>query len=159
MVKIVDGDTIWIDEPAGRVKVRLLGIDTPETKAPGTPVQCFGPEATVAAKRFLAGTRVWITTDPSQDTYDRYGRLLAYVWVDDDLINLDLISGGYAAEYTYEQPYRYWTRSEPQKAPHARPAPASGVPAAQADEAAALSTFGAGTSTSTATGSTHAEES
>ncbi len=106
VTKIVDGDTIWIRQPTGKVKVRLLGIDTPETRAPGKQVECFGREATAAAVQLLTAAQVWVETDPTQNTHDRYGRLLAYVWLDDDLVNLDLITGGYAAEYTYDKPYR-----------------------------------------------------
>lgn len=108
VVDVVDGDTIWVEERDGRVKVRLLGIDTPETRDPDRPLECFGPEATAAITEAAAGGQVWLEVDPSQDTRDRYGRLLAYVWLDETtLLNRDLIAGGFAREYTYDQPYRY----------------------------------------------------
>jgi micrococcal nuclease len=50
---------------------------------------------------------VYLETDPSQDTVDKYGRTLAYVWVGGHLYNLDMIANGYAHEYTYYVPYRY----------------------------------------------------
>ena len=50
---------------------------------------------------------MYLETDPSQDTVDKYGRALAYVWVGGHLYNLDMIANGYAHEYTYYVPYRY----------------------------------------------------
>jgi micrococcal nuclease len=79
-LKVVDGDTIDIrDDVRGRLRVRLLGIDTPETKKPGYMVGCWGPEATEFAKSTLLGQRVAVTYDQSQGLYDRYGRTLAYL--------------------------------------------------------------------------------
>lgn len=107
--KVVDGDTIWVERDGRRVKVRLIGIDTPEIHDPRKPVQCFGQEATAAAESMLAGKQVLLEADPSQASIDRYGRDLAYVWVDGILANLVMIQGGYAHEYTYNVPYRYQT--------------------------------------------------
>ncbi len=80
VVRIVDGDTFYAAPVHGdrQIEVRVLGIDTPETKKPGTPVQCGGPEATAYAKRVLSGQIVTLVNDPSQDRLDRYGRTLAY---------------------------------------------------------------------------------
>lgn len=74
--RVVDGDTLVIN--GGKVRVR--GLDTPETKKPGTPVQCGGPEATAFAKRELLGEPVRLVTDPG-DLLDRYGRTVAEVWL------------------------------------------------------------------------------
>lgn len=75
VLKAVDGDTVDVrDDVRGRLRVRLLGIDTPETKKPGYSVGCGGPEATQFAQETLVGQRVSIISDPSQDTHDRYGR-------------------------------------------------------------------------------------
>jgi micrococcal nuclease len=80
VLKVVDGDTIDIrDDVRGRLRVRLLGIDTPETKKPGYTVGCWGPEATEFAKSTMLGQRVALIPDPTQDTTDRYGRTLAYM--------------------------------------------------------------------------------
>ena len=77
---MVDGDTVDIlDGVRGRLRIRLLGIDTPETKKPGYTVGCWGPEASEFAKSTLLGQRVAFVTDPSQGMYDRYGRTLAYL--------------------------------------------------------------------------------
>jgi micrococcal nuclease len=80
VLKVVDGDTIDIrDDVRGRLRVRLLGIDTPETKKPGYTVGCWGPEATQFAESTMMGQRVALETDPTQDRTDRYGRTLAYL--------------------------------------------------------------------------------
>ncbi|MGV9482368.1 thermonuclease family protein, partial [Gordonia aichiensis] len=107
VTRIVDGDTIWVDDSGHRRKVRLLGIDTPETRDPRKPVQCFGVEASNRAKEALAGKHVYLEFDQTQGDVDKYGRTLAYVWVGNELFNLDQIRGGYAFEYTYDLPYRY----------------------------------------------------
>ena len=80
VLKVVDGDTVDIvDDVRGRLRIRLLGIDTPETKKPGYTVGCWGPQATEFAKSTLLGQRVAFVTDPSQGMYDRFGRTLAYL--------------------------------------------------------------------------------
>jgi endonuclease YncB( thermonuclease family) len=79
---VIDGDTIRVrpleETRRSSYTVRLIGIDTPETKRPGTPVECGGPEASANLERIAEGRRVRLRTDPSQDTFDRYDRLLAY---------------------------------------------------------------------------------
>src|ERR1700694_1761421 len=80
VLRVVDGDTIDIrDDVRGRLRVRALGIDTPETKKPGYTVGCWGPEATEFAKSTMLGQRVALVPDPTQDTTDRYGGTLAYL--------------------------------------------------------------------------------
>lgn len=75
VLRVVDGDTVDIrDDVRGRLRIRVLGIDTPETKKPGTPVECWGPEATSFAESNLVGQRVAVVIDPTQDRTDRYGR-------------------------------------------------------------------------------------
>ena len=108
VIKVVDGDTIWVDNNGQRMKIRMIGLDTPESVDPRKPVQCFALEASAQAKTFLGGQQVYLETDPSQDTIDKYGRTLAYVWTASGrLFNLDMIADGYAFEYTYDLPYRY----------------------------------------------------
>ena len=86
----------------------MIGLDTPEVVDPRKPVQCFGREASAQAKTILGGQQVYLETDPSQDTIDKYGRTLAYVWTASGrLFNLDMIADGYAFEYTYDLPYRH----------------------------------------------------
>ncbi len=92
--RVVDGDTI---EVAGGERVRLIGIDTPETKAPNQPVGCFGKEASRFTSSVLPpGTAVRLVGDAEQR--DRYGRLLAYVYRKDDglFVNAELLRRGFA---------------------------------------------------------------
>ena len=108
VLKVIDGDTIHVDANGQRLKIRMIGLDTPETVDPRKPVQCFGREASAQAKTILGGQSVYLETDPSQDTIDRHGRTLAYVWTSSGrLFNLDMIADGFAFEYTYDLPYRY----------------------------------------------------
>ena len=87
--------------------MRLLGIDTPETRAPGKPVQCYGPAAAARVKRLLpVGQTVRLVTDPTQDTRDRYARLLAYVYKPGrsgarGSVNHSLVATGHAKAYVY----------------------------------------------------------
>lgn len=101
VVAVVDGDTIDVSfEQAGAERVRLIGIDAPESVSPSTPEQCFGAEASEALTDLLPpGTRVRLERD--LETRDRYGRLLAYVHHDDVLINARLIEHGYANAVFY----------------------------------------------------------
>jgi micrococcal nuclease len=107
VVRVVDGDTIIVRTPSGDERVRMIGIDTPESVAPNRPVECFGPEASAETARLLDGAAVDLEMDPGQGERDRYDRLLAYVWRGDRLINLDLIASGFGYEYTYDDAYAY----------------------------------------------------
>jgi micrococcal nuclease len=105
VLEVVDGDTIKVS--TGET-LRLIGVDTPETRDPRTPVQCFGREASARAHALLDGARIRLEHDPTQGRLDRYGRTLAYVWLPDGrLYNRTIIAEGYAHEYTYAVPYRY----------------------------------------------------
>jgi micrococcal nuclease len=107
VTRVVDGDTVKVRSRGFETTVRLIGIDTPETRDPSRPVGCFGPEASAQAKRLLpAGRRVRLVTDDTQDTRDRYGRLLAYVYTPGSSgptgsVNHRLVRGGYAKVYVY----------------------------------------------------------
>ena len=103
VLKVVDGDTIDIrDDNRGRLRVRLLGIDTPETKKPGYTVGCWGPEATEFAKSTMVGQRVALVPDPTQDRTDRYGRTLAYlVRADGWDYSVEAARAGTAHSYIY----------------------------------------------------------
>lgn len=108
VVDTSDGDTIIISKNCKPITVRLIGIDTPETVDPRKPVQCFGKEASDYTKNNVKGKKVQIETDDMQDTYDKYGRLLGYVILEDGTnFNKKLVEEGYAYEYTYKTPYRY----------------------------------------------------
>lgn len=108
VTKVIDGDTLVVEMNGKNVKIRLIGLDTPETVDPRKPVQCFGKEASDKAKEMLSGKRVRIEQDASQGEYDKYGRLLAYVYLPDGtLLNEYMIAEGYGHEYTYRLPYKY----------------------------------------------------
>jgi micrococcal nuclease len=96
VMRVVDGDTIQVQLGAGREKVRYIGIDTPETKDPRGPVQCFGREAADFNARLVGGRRVRLVRDVEER--DRYGRLLAYVYRERDglFVNAELARLGYA---------------------------------------------------------------
>lgn len=103
VLNVVDGDTIDIrDDVRGRLRVRLLGIDTPETKKPGYTVGCWGPEATEFARTTMVGQRVALVPDPTQDRTDHYGRTLAYlVRADDWDYSVEAARAGAARSYVY----------------------------------------------------------
>jgi micrococcal nuclease len=103
---VVDGDTIRI----GEERIRLIGVDTPETRKPGTPVQCFGKKATAFTKRLVEGRAVKLELDVERR--DRYGRLLAYVRRRSDglFLNAELVSQGYAQVLTVPPNVRYAER-------------------------------------------------
>ncbi len=90
--RVVDGDTFIVAEP--RERVRLIGADTPETVKPHWPVEPWGPEATAFTKEFLSGGKVRLEFDSQRR--DKYGRILAYVWVGNRLLNEELIRAGLA---------------------------------------------------------------
>lgn len=100
MVKAIDGDTIdvRVHTPDGdrRERVRLIGVDTPETKKPNTPVQCWGPEASAFTADLLTpGVPLYLERDV--EARDPYDRLLAYVYlVDGRFVNLELLARGFA---------------------------------------------------------------
>jgi micrococcal nuclease len=108
VVKVVDGDTIDLRMEGEVIRVRLIGINTPETVDPRKPVECFGKEASMRMKVFLSGGRVSLQYDSSQGMEDKYARRLAYVYLPDGtFINELMIAEGYAYEYTYRTPYQY----------------------------------------------------
>lgn len=102
VVGVVDGDTIVVRLGGAEERVRLLGIDTPESVDPRSPVECFGKEAAAHTASLLPpGTPVRLVRDV--EARDRYERLLAYVYRIDDgtFVNLRLVEDGYAAVLTY----------------------------------------------------------
>jgi micrococcal nuclease len=105
---VVDGDTVWVRRDGSLVKIRLIGMDTPETVDPRKAVQCFGREASAQAKRLLTGAQVYLAGDATQARRDRYGRELDYLWLaDGHFFNQIMIRQGFALEYTYDLPYRF----------------------------------------------------
>lgn len=98
VVGVVDGDTIRVMLDDVEERVRYIGVDTPESVAPGRPVECFAKRAARFNARLVEGERVRLVFDAERR--DRYGRLLAYVHVGDDFVNAELIRRGYATTLT-----------------------------------------------------------
>jgi micrococcal nuclease len=103
VVRAVDGDTLKVSVGGREQSVRLLGIDTPETHRPGTPVECGGPQASASMEALVPpGTRVRLESEPGQDRVDRYGRLLAYVRLSDGrLVEDEQLRSGWATTYVF----------------------------------------------------------
>jgi micrococcal nuclease len=99
VVRVIDGDTIVV---TGGTRIRLIGIDTPETVDPSSPLECFGPEASRYATEMLPiGARIRLVYDVER--LDHFGRTLAYVYKLDDgvFVNLALARDGYAVQATF----------------------------------------------------------
>lgn len=97
ITRVVDGDTMKVilkDGNSSEETIRLLLIDTPETVHPDKEVQPFGPEASAYAKRLLEHQDVQLEIDVSER--DKYGRLLVYLWIDDQMFNEMLLEEGLA---------------------------------------------------------------
>ena len=103
---MVDGDTIRVRLASGATEpVRYIGMDTPETNHPTRGEEPYGREATAVNRRLVAGKTVGLELDVQER--DRYGRLLAYVWVDGVMINAELVRLGYAQALTVPPNVRY----------------------------------------------------
>lgn len=89
--RVVDGDTLLL---VGGVRVRLIGVDCPETVKPDHPVEPWGPEASAFAKKFVSGGNVRLQFD--RERVDRFDRFLAYVFVGDTMLNEELLRAGLA---------------------------------------------------------------
>jgi len=108
VVNVVDGDTVDVRINGQVERVRLIGIDTPESVDPRQTVECFGREAAAKATELLNGRTVFLEADGSQADRDSFDRLLRYLWLEDGrMVNYELIDQGYAFEYTFAVPYRY----------------------------------------------------
>jgi micrococcal nuclease len=98
----IDGDTIAVNMNGKSESVRFVGVDTPETHKPNTPVQCYGPAAAAFTKSTIGTGKVRLESDPLSTNRDRYNRLLRYVYLPDGtLLNEKLIQQGYGFYYPY----------------------------------------------------------
>ena len=99
VLRVVDGDTISVRVGGHTERVRYIGVDTPESVKPGTPVQCYAERAAAANAALVAGREVKLVRDA--EPRDKYGRLLAYVYREDgSFVNAQLVREGYARTLT-----------------------------------------------------------
>jgi endonuclease YncB( thermonuclease family) len=105
VVRVVDGDTIVVNVGGREATVRYLLVNTPETVAPNTPVECYGREASAANKVLVEGKMVYLSKDISET--DRFERLLRYVFTLDGWVNAELVRGGYAQVATFPPDVKY----------------------------------------------------
>jgi micrococcal nuclease len=115
VVRAVDGDTLEVRLDDGEIEtVRVIGVDTPETVKPDTPVQCFGPRASAFEHRTVEGRRVRLLV--GVEPRDTYGRLLAYVWVlgrrRPRFLEIELLRRGLARTLTFHPNDRFAPRFE-----------------------------------------------
>ncbi len=94
VVRVIDGDTIEVSIAGDEEDVRYIGIDTPESVKPGTPVECYGHRASAANQRLVEGRTVRLVFD--RERRDAYDRLLAYVHAEGRFVNAALVRDGYA---------------------------------------------------------------
>ncbi|WP_310270321.1 thermonuclease family protein [Haloactinomyces albus] len=116
--RIVDGDTVELAALAAGtalagtspVEVRLLEIDTPETRDPSEPVQCYGREAAAHLTELIpVGSTVWVQRD--EELKDQYDRYLLYLWnAEGTFVNLEMVRGGFAEAELYQPNDKYWDR-------------------------------------------------
>ena len=104
--RVIDGDTIAVEKNGKKEKVRLIGVDTPETVHPSKPVEYFGKEASEFTRKNVEGKRVRLEYD--WQSRDKYGRLLAYVYIEENgtFLNAEIIRQGYGFAYT-RYPFKY----------------------------------------------------
>ena len=107
VVRVVDGDTIHVRVGERLEKVRYIGVNTPEVHHPRKGEEPGGREATDVNRSLVAGQRVRLETDVQ--ARDRYGRLLAYVWVGDTMVNAEMVRRGYAQVMTVPPNVRHQT--------------------------------------------------
>lgn len=124
VARVIDGDTIVVNingstsspQAGAETHIRLIGINSPELNDKRAQVACFAKKAKDEAEKLLGGKTVHLEKDPTQGDYDKYGRLLAYVFTEDgstsspqgrSFFNKLMIKKEYAYEYTYRLPYKY----------------------------------------------------
>ncbi|MGK2878958.1 MAG: thermonuclease family protein [Solirubrobacterales bacterium] len=95
VLRVVDGDTILVRGAGGRTeRVRYIGVDTPESVKPDSPVECFGKDASAFNKSLVNGRTVRLV--PDRETEDRFGRSLAFVYIGETFVNAELLRRGFA---------------------------------------------------------------
>lgn len=101
VARFEDGDTITVDMNGKTERIRMIGVDTPETQDPRKPVQCFGRAASTFTKELIGMHPVRLEADSLSDNRDRYNRLLRHVYLPDGrLVQAEIIKNGYGFAYT-----------------------------------------------------------
>ncbi len=110
LIRVVDGDTLLVELKGRRERLRLIGIDSPESVKPESPVECYGEEAKAYLTSLLSNeSDIILEYDETQGERDRFGRILAYVFtIDGKNLAEEMLRNGYAREYNYQKrnPYR-----------------------------------------------------
>jgi micrococcal nuclease len=109
VTRVIDGETVDARLADGReITVRLIGIDTPETRRPGVPVECGGVQASEALRRLVEGHSVQLVSDPTQDAVDRFGRSLFYVDRSSDGLDAgeEMLRRGWAEVFIFDQDFQ-----------------------------------------------------
>src|SRR5437867_2369962 len=100
VTRVIDGDTIEVSVAGVVEKVRLIGVDTPETVDPRKPVEFFGKEASGFIRNLVAGKKVVLRDELGGQDRDKYHRLLRYVYLEDGtFVNAEIIKQGYGHAY------------------------------------------------------------
>ena len=100
VVKVIDGDTIDVEKDGLKERIRLVGIDTPESVSPFEPIECYGVEASEYTKSLVLGKKVQLLVDQKQGDEDQYARKLRYVFLEDQShVNYQLVEQGFAHAY------------------------------------------------------------
>jgi micrococcal nuclease len=109
VIEVIDGDTIVVSAGNDQTElVRLIGIDTPEFGSSSSTSECYAEEAKVALGDLVASSTVRLERDITQADRDVFGRLLRYVYTEDDKqVNAWFVAEGYAREFTYDVPYEF----------------------------------------------------
>jgi micrococcal nuclease len=107
-IKTSDGDTARFEIDGKSVRVRFLGVNTPEVAGENKTEEPYGNEAMAYTKNKLDNaTNIEIEYDKNADKEDRFGRILAYIWVDGELFQEELVRNGYAKTYMIKSNYKY----------------------------------------------------
>jgi micrococcal nuclease len=107
--RVIDGDTVQVVVNGKRFTVRYIGVDSPESKKPGTPVQCFARESTAFNRALAQGRKVRMESDVNN--VDTFGRLMRYIYLDDGrMVNEEITRAGYALAATYPPDVKYQAR-------------------------------------------------
>jgi micrococcal nuclease len=110
VLQVIDGDTLDVVQGRQTVRLRLIGINSPEVDGPYRTEEYFGRQASARAKALLTDQTVLLETDPSQGGHDQYARQLCHLWLEDGrLFALEMLREGYAVRYWTTHPHKYVT--------------------------------------------------